>query len=76
MMRKTTPSYMVVLVIYTDEIMLLDIDEANISTMKAYLHEYFVARALQTLANFLGIDFAHQQGEFALFQKEYALDLF
>ena len=46
MMWKTTPSSMVVLVIYIDEILLLDSDEANISTMKACLHKYFVARAL------------------------------
>ena len=64
-----------VLTIYVDDILLIGSDEADISSIKAYLHTHFAIRDLQTLKYFFGIEFVYQSSKLALSQRKYALDL-
>ena len=58
-----------------DDIILTGSDEAEVAATKAYLSQHFVTRDLSPPRYFLGLEIAYRQGQMAICQRKYALDL-
>ena len=63
------------LVVYVDDILLIDSDAAGIKETKEYLRTHFVTNDVRKPQYFLDIKFTYTKEKMALSQKKYVHDL-
>ena len=65
----------VILVVYTNNIIISGNDQAGIEATKRHLKQYFATKDLGQLRYFLGIEVAQNRQGLVLYQRKYAFDL-
>ena len=70
-----TKGGLVILAVYTDDIILTGSDDTDILATKTYLQQHLNIRDLGSPRYFLGIKFAHLNGNLTLTQRKYGLDM-
>ncbi|RDX86712.1 hypothetical protein CR513_31925, partial [Mucuna pruriens] len=65
----------VYLVVYVDDIVIIENDDIKISQLKQYLFSHFQTKDLGHLKYFLGIEIAQSKEDIIISQRKYALDI-
>ena len=71
----TSPGKCVYLVVYVDDIVIIDNDVAKITQLKKHLSCHFQTKDLGSLKYFLGIGVAQSKEGIVISQRKYALDI-
>ena len=65
----------ILLVVYVDDIVIIESDMSGISSLKSFLHDQFHRKDLGMLKYFLGVEVLRSKHEIFLSQRKYVLDL-
>ena len=65
----------ILLVVYVDDIIIIESDSKGISSLKSFLHGQFHTKNLGMLRYFLGIEVIWSKHEIFLSKRKYVLDL-
>ena len=72
---RNSSSGIILLVVYVDDIVIIESGSKGISSLKSFLQSKFHTKDLEMLRYFLGIKVMRSKHEIFLFQRKYVLDL-
>ena len=65
----------ILLVVYVDDIVIIEIDSKGILSLKSFLHSQFHTKDIGILKYFLGVEVMRSTWRIMLFQRKYVLDM-
>ena len=72
---RNSSSGIILLIVYVDDIVIIESDSKSISSLKSFLQSQFHTKDLGMLKYFLGIEVMRSKHEIFLSQRKYMLDL-
>ena len=71
----TSSGECIYLIVYVDDIVIIDIDQDGMRKLKQHLFDHFQTKDLGTLKYFLGIEIAQSNSSVIMSQRKYVLDI-